>query len=74
MCKRLVELIRDLEEVLFPNSRKANAESERIAAWRSIRDTLNREFPEIKCTEKQIQTKWKNLKMGAKEDAQLEKR
>jgi len=74
MSRRLVELVRDNADSLFPNSRRPNAETERVKAWRLITETLNNEFTESRLSEKQVQDKWRNLKISAKEDAQTAKK
>ena len=46
MCKRLVELVAEHQEDLFPNSRRMDSAKSQSTAWNLITDTLNTEFPE----------------------------
>jgi hypothetical protein len=74
MCLRLVELIEERQGELFPNSSMVNAERRRDNAWIEVADLLNKKYADNKKTVKQLQSKWKQLKLQAKEEVQQRKK
>lgn len=70
MTARLIELIKERTEELFPSSRKANDAVTQMQAWKDITDIINSEFPENSKTVKQVQCKWKNVRQEVKDDVQ----
>lgn len=66
MCQRLVELVKDRNEDLFPTRTASQART-----WKELANAFNVEFPEAVKTTEQLKIKWKNLKQKAKPEAQL---
>jgi hypothetical protein len=67
---RLVELVRENEDKLFPNSfNKWNRNVSR-RTWNTIASIFNVEFPDEIKTAEQIRVKWKNMRQKARETGQ----
>lgn len=65
--ERLIELVQENENSLFPNSfSRPNRKTSR-KAWAAIAHTFNSEFPTDAKTPEQIRIKWKNMRQKARE-------
>ncbi|KAI1709593.1 myb/SANT-like DNA-binding domain-containing protein [Ditylenchus destructor] len=68
---RLLELVDERREDLFPDSRKKNADSIRNQTWETITEIINVEFPDgPRRTAKQVRNKFKDVKQTGKQDLQ----
>ncbi|KAI1700831.1 serpentine type 7TM GPCR receptor class ab chemoreceptor domain-containing protein [Ditylenchus destructor] len=72
---RLLELVDERREDLFPDSRKKNADSIRNQSWETITEIINVEFPDgPRRTAKQVRQKFKDVKQAGKQDLQDKRR
>ncbi|KAI1705929.1 myb/SANT-like DNA-binding domain-containing protein [Ditylenchus destructor] len=73
--ERLIDLIEEQKEDLFPNSRKLDSSKHSAQAWQDVCDKLNIEYPDgPRKTVDQLRKKYKNIKQRAKQDHQERKR
>ncbi|KAI1697273.1 myb/SANT-like DNA-binding domain-containing protein [Ditylenchus destructor] len=72
---RLLELVDERREHLFPDSRKKNADSIRNKTWETITKVINVEFPDgPRLTAKQVRQKFKDVKQAGKRDLQYKQK
>lgn len=74
MSERLIELVTEREAQLFPRSTTKDANKVQNAAWAAVTSLLQADFPTKGIDEKQVRTKWKNLKAAAKDANQQRKK
>lgn len=74
MKSRLIELVGENKERLFPNSRTHNANSMQKETWDMISNVLSQEYPANKVNTQQVRDCFKNLKKDGKAECVEKKR
>ena len=74
MKSRLIELVGENKDRLFPNSRTHNANTMQKETWDMISSVLSQEYPANKVHTQQVRDCFKNLKKDGKSECVEKKR